>query len=68
MGCWERLSHESAETTLQVYTHMRPGEGERTCSAVDAALLRDRCGTGSDGGTPADKAVPAEFDSTGTAE
>ncbi|NKV10960.1 tyrosine-type recombinase/integrase [Rhodococcus hoagii] len=62
----ERLGHESAETTLEVYTHLWPGEGERTRSAVDAALMRDQCGTGSSSDAESDETVPAELDSTGT--
>ncbi|MBM4487400.1 site-specific integrase [Prescottella equi] len=64
----ERLGHESAETTLEVYTHLWPGEGERTRSAVDAALMRDQCGTGSSSDAESDETVPAELDSTGTGE
>jgi integrase len=62
----ERLGHESAETTLEVYTHLWPGEGERTRSAVDAALMRDQCGTDPKSEADADDSAPAELESTGT--
>ncbi|WP_047888569.1 tyrosine-type recombinase/integrase [Rhodococcus sp. ARP2] len=42
----ERLGHSSAQTTLEIYAHLWPGEDERTRSAIDAALDRDRAGTG----------------------
>lgn len=51
-----RLGHSSAATTLEIYTHLWPGEDERTRAAVDAVLggdgsgSRDQAGTGpSDG-------------------
>lgn len=44
----ERLGHSTPTTTLEVYAHLWPGEDERTRSAVDAALDRDRVGTGAE--------------------
>lgn len=52
-----RLGHKSAETTMQIYAHMWPGEDERTRSALDAVLDRDQTGT-----------EDSETDSTGTAD
>lgn len=43
----ERLGHSSATTTLEVYAHLWPGEDERTRTAMDEALDRDRTGTDS---------------------
>ncbi|MFI8664280.1 tyrosine-type recombinase/integrase [Rhodococcus qingshengii] len=44
----ERLGHSSAQTTLEIYAHLWPGEDERTRSAIDAALDRDQTGTEDD--------------------
>ncbi|MFD4294179.1 tyrosine-type recombinase/integrase [Rhodococcus sp. NPDC058532] len=41
----ERLGHSSPTTTLEVYTHLWPGEDERTRAAVDSILMRDERGT-----------------------
>ncbi|MFC7450501.1 tyrosine-type recombinase/integrase [Rhodococcus daqingensis] len=41
----ERLGHAKAATTLEIYTHLWPGEDERTRSAMDKMLNRDRAGT-----------------------
>lgn len=40
-----RLGHASPAETLNTYTHLWPGEGDRTRSALDAVLGRDRDGT-----------------------
>lgn len=53
-----RLGHEKAETTLEVYAHLWPGEDERTRSAVDEALSRDRHGTGAAGVDSEDDVTP----------
>lgn len=47
-----RLGHKSAETTMQIYAHMWPGEDERTRSALDAVLDRDQTGTEDSGTDP----------------
>ncbi len=62
----ERLGHESAETTMQVYAHLWPGEDERTRKAVDSALMRDQCGTERESEPDADESVPAADEATGT--
>lgn len=41
-----RLGHASPTETLTTYTHLWPGEDERTRSALDAVLDRDQVGTG----------------------
>lgn len=61
----ERLGHESAETTLQVYAHLWPGEDERTRAAVDGALVRDQYGTGGEQGDSDDESAPAAGQATG---
>ncbi len=60
-----RLGHESAETTLEIYTHLWPGEDERTRSAVDNALMRDQCGTDGNSEAKTNENAPAEPKSTG---
>jgi len=46
------LGHSSAATTLQVYSHLWPGDDDRTRSVMDAAL--DVLRTGRGPGAPAD--------------
>lgn len=40
-----RLGHSNAQMTLDVYSHLWPGEDERTRASLDNALGRDRSGT-----------------------
>ncbi|ASN69207.1 putative integrase [uncultured Caudovirales phage] len=43
-----RMGHASPTETLNTYTHLWPGEGDRTRSALDAVLKRDEGGTDPD--------------------